>query len=391
MHVIYLLELHDAVATGKYTVGLGQQSMSLCGLAEDSVSMALTVFDRLLKRHGLDASSIGRLDVGSESNPDRAKSIRSHLLGLFGDQYASIAGSDCVQACYGGTAALLNAVAWLSSPLGRGRGFAVVIASDVAVYAPGPARATGGAAAVAILLGNDARSGIKFDLSTLGHAGGHVYDFYKPHPGSEYPCVDGPLSIEAYLQAINSAFSNFKNDSVEVDLKTGFLFHSPYSRIGVKAIKKLGFHDTHLAGVEACLGLSRVVGNSYCASLYVNLMNLLMNIWSGEEFKAVVMCSYGSGAMASVFRLLLNCEVIRKQAWLSGAIEGLKSDLNDRKCVDPREFEELLLERERQFAYPANWKCSSRDFESVREGAFYLSQIDSQLRRNYQRKGPVEK
>lgn len=359
--------------------------------------MALTVFDRLLRRHKLDVAQIGRVDVGSESNPDRAKSIRTHLLGILGGAEGgcavSVAGSDCVQACYGGTAALLNSVAWLSSPMGRGRGLAVVIASDVAVYAPGPARATGGAAAVAILLGLSKSESIKFDLNAVGHAGAHVYDFYKPRPSSEYPCVDGPLSIEAYLQAISSAFEDFKKRSDSIDLSTCFLFHSPYSRIGVKAVKKLGFFDSHLEGVEACLALSRVVGNSYCASLYVNLMNLLMNIYfgGGGELQSVILCSYGSGAMASVFRLELDCESLRREAWLAGAIEGLKSDLSDRSCLSALQFGELLCKREAQFAQPANWKCSSVDFEAVREGAFYLHQIDSQLRRHYQRKSFIGK
>lgn len=354
--------------------------------------MALTVFDRLLRRHNLDVAQIGRVDVGSESNPDRAKSIRSHLLGILGGAegggVVSVAGSDCVQACYGGTAALLNSVAWLSSPVGRGRGLAVVVASDVAVYAPGPARATGGAAAVAILLGLSRNASIKFDLDAIGHAGTHVYDFYKPHPSSEYPCVDGPLSIEAYLKAISHAFEDFKkrsNNIASIDSSTAFLFHSPYSRIGGKAVQRLGFFDTHLEGVEACLGLSRVVGNSYCASLYVNLMNLLMNVYSGQqEVQSVLLCSYGSGAMASVFRLELDCESLRREPWLAGAIESLKSDLEDRKCVTPSEFAELLCKREAQFTQPANWTCSSVDFEAVREGAFYLHQIDSQLRRHYQ-------
>jgi len=30
----------------------------------------------------------------------------------------------------------------------------------------------------------------------------NVYDFYKPIPSSEYPKVDGKVSIECYLKAV---------------------------------------------------------------------------------------------------------------------------------------------------------------------------------------------
>lgn len=61
-------------------------------------------------------------------------------------------GVDCVQACYGGTAAVQNAVNWVESRGWDGR-YAVVVMSDVSVYPAGPARPTSGAGAVALLIG----------------------------------------------------------------------------------------------------------------------------------------------------------------------------------------------------------------------------------------------
>lgn len=52
-------------------------------------------------------------------------------------------GVDCVHGCYGATAALFNAAAWVQSGDWDGR-LAVVVGSDVAMYEPGtPAAATG--------------------------------------------------------------------------------------------------------------------------------------------------------------------------------------------------------------------------------------------------------
>ena len=49
-------------------------------------------------------------------------------------------------------AAFLNAVAWIESSGWDGR-LAIVVCADVAVYPEGPARPTGGAGAVAMLIG----------------------------------------------------------------------------------------------------------------------------------------------------------------------------------------------------------------------------------------------
>ena len=50
---------------------------------------------------------------------------------------------------------MFNAISWVESRAWDGR-LAIVIAADIAVYAPGNARATGGCGAVAMLIGDDA-------------------------------------------------------------------------------------------------------------------------------------------------------------------------------------------------------------------------------------------
>lgn len=37
----------------------------------------------------------------------------------------------------------------------------------------------------------------------------HVYDFYKPDMASEYPTVDGKLSIQCYLHALDTCYQLF--------------------------------------------------------------------------------------------------------------------------------------------------------------------------------------
>lgn len=38
----------------------------------------------------------------------------------------------------------------------------------------------------------------------------NTYDFYKPKLDSEYPIVDGPLSVTTYIAAMDGAYSAFR-------------------------------------------------------------------------------------------------------------------------------------------------------------------------------------
>lgn len=110
------LEAFDGVSAGKYTVGLGQGKMGFCSDREDINSLCLTVVDRLMERNGIDYRDIGRLEVGTETIIDKSKSTKSVLMQLFEDSgNTDIEGVDTTNACYGGTAALFNAVNWIES------------------------------------------------------------------------------------------------------------------------------------------------------------------------------------------------------------------------------------------------------------------------------------
>ena len=165
------LEEYDGVSRGKYTIGLGQRNMGFCTDREDIHSLALTVVHGLMERNNVAFDDIGRLDVGTETIVDKSKSVKTVLMQLFKDcGNTNIEGLDTTNACFGGTQALFNAISWVESSawdgmlidilvhvcilvLGR---FAVVVAADIAVYASGNARPTGGAGAVAMLIGPNA-------------------------------------------------------------------------------------------------------------------------------------------------------------------------------------------------------------------------------------------
>ncbi|KAI0066956.1 hydroxymethylglutaryl-CoA synthase [Artomyces pyxidatus] len=202
------LEVFDGVAKGKYTIGLGQSYMAFADDREDINSMALTVVSSLMSKYNIDPKSIGRLEVGTETIIDKSKSVKTVLMDLFAASgNHDIEGLDSKNACYGSTAALFNAVNWVESRSWDGRN-AIVFAGDIAVYAEGGARPVGGAGACAILIGPDAP--IVFE-PIHGTYMDNTYDFYKPHLSSEYPVVDGPLSVSTYIAAMDGAYSAFRS------------------------------------------------------------------------------------------------------------------------------------------------------------------------------------
>lgn len=110
------LEEFDGVSKGKYTVGLGQKNMGFCGDREDINSLSLTVLNKLMERNSLNPMDIGRLEVGTETLIDKSKSVKSVLMQLFEESgNSSIEGVDTTNACYGGTQALFNSLAWVES------------------------------------------------------------------------------------------------------------------------------------------------------------------------------------------------------------------------------------------------------------------------------------
>ena len=118
------------------------------------VTRDTAVTKNLLEKYEIPTASIGRLDVGTETIIDKSKAVKTTLMDLFPDN-SDIEGIDSKNACYGGTAALFNAVNWVESSSWDGR-YALVVAGDIAIYAEGGARPVGGAGAVAMLVGPDA-------------------------------------------------------------------------------------------------------------------------------------------------------------------------------------------------------------------------------------------
>ncbi|KAK6117109.1 hypothetical protein DH2020_049154 [Rehmannia glutinosa] len=427
-----VLEAHDGASKGKYTIGLDQDCMAFCSEVEDVISMSMTAVTSLLEKYKVDPKQIGRLEVGSETVLDKSKSIKTFLMPIFEKcGNTDIEGVDSTNACYGGTAALFNCVNWVESSSWDGR-YGLVVCTDSAVYAEGPARPTGGAAAIAMLIGPNAP--IAFESKLRASHMAHAYDFYKPDLASEYPVVDGKLSQTCYLMALDSCYKSFCNKYEKLEGKQFsvadadyFVFHSPYNKLVQKSFSRLLFNDFlrsassidgaakeklapfssltidesyqsrdlekasqqvakpfYDAKVQPSTLIPKQVGNMYTASLYAAFASLLHNKHSTLAGQRVVLFSYGSGLSATMFSLRLSEGQHPFSLSNIAAVMNVSEKLKSRHEYPPEKFVETMKLMEHRYGgkdFKPNKDCSL-----LATGTYYLTEVDSKYRRFYSKK-----
>ena len=373
--------------------------MSFCDDREDIYSIALTTLSSLIKKYNIDLKNIGRLEVGTETMLDKSKSVKSVLMQLFEESgNHNVEGIDTVNACFGGTNAVFNAVNWVESSAWDGRE-AIVIAGDIALYKKGNARPTGGAGCVAMLIGPDAP--LAFEPGLRGTHIEHAYDFYKPDLTSEYPYVDGQFSLQCYTKAVDKCYTaynareqalkarmnghaNGNGHHVEEETKTPIdrfdymAFHAPTCKLVSKSYARLLYNDfladpenpafaeiapelrdldykvsltdkniekTFMAltkkrfnaSVQPGIQVATQCGNMYCGSVYGGLIGLIANV--GPKIlqdKRLGIFSYGSGLASALFSLKVVGDTTEMAEKLN-----LQERLDARKMVAPEVYDEV--------------------------------------------------
>nr|VFK79808.1 MAG: hydroxymethylglutaryl-CoA synthase [Candidatus Kentron sp. SD] len=369
---------------GKYTTALLQEAITFCGDEEDVVSMAITAVLRLMARHGIGWDRIGRIEVGTESAVDRSKNVKAHLMALFQRHgQCGIEGIDTYNACHGGTAALFNTVAWCQSEAWDGR-LGIVVAVDIVDLSEEYAFLNG-AAAVAMLIGPEA------PVAVLPERANHMMHTWDPYESvawkNPFPVMpDGEHSIDVYIDCLDGCQKALTARLGGINLLRHddyFVFHCTstylckrgFDQLSRNAEPNLSLTDRlALYQQKAHPGtlLTKQIGSTYAASVYVNLYSLFLHRFDEVAGKTICVYSYGSGAAASMYRL----RVARPPA-----IDHAVPERLDRRIrLDPEQY--LALARQYSAAQD-RFDFTPKDRGNRQADVCYLQRIDEWGRRFY--------
>lgn len=357
------------VDPNKYIKGLGQEKMAVASEADDAVTMAAQAALNILDEE--DKEVIDMVLVGTESGVDNSKSIAVWVHELTGIN-SNARAVELKQACYGTTAGLKMAVGHIMmNPDSK----VLVVASDVARYGVNTGgEPTQGAGAVAMLVSKDPSiATINNDSATYTKS---IPDFWRP-VYSDYAMVDGKYSNEAYLEFLSEVWEQYKETSslTTKDFKT-LLFHTPFTRMGKKALYKLAeveeeneierFMNYH----DASRYYNKKIGNIYTGSLYLSLISLLEQATDLEVGDRIGLYSYGSGAVGEFFSIELQPNF--RDAL---QIDNHEEQLTNRQELNIEDYEDAI-----NFSLPIDGSKYETVKKDVQLGDVILDKVDEHIR-----------
>ncbi|WP_125715291.1 hydroxymethylglutaryl-CoA synthase [Companilactobacillus kedongensis] len=333
---IDVVELAKArnVDPDKFTIGIGQSKQAVPMQYQDSVTMAAEAADQIIS----DDDNIGLVIVGTESSVDESKAAAAFLVDLL-NLPKNIRAFEIKEACYGATAGLKMAEGYVALHPDKK---ALVIASDIARYGINtPGEVTQGAGSVAMMVSQNPRI-LKFDHEEV-YMTKNVGDFWRP-TFSKTAFARGKFSNQVYVEFFSELWKKYQTDfNQTVDNFDTMLFHIPYTKMGMKALKTLKDETDPDKFAElskhyqASIKMSREVGNLYTGSLYLGLISYLINgdPKSGEK---MLMFSYGSGAVGELYSITVQPEF--KKILDS---EKIKKVLNNREKISISDYENIFV------------------------------------------------
>lgn len=294
---------------GNFVDRLFCDERSVVGPFEDVVTMAVNAAHRMLSDE--DRRAIRLLIVGTESAPDQEKPVSSWV-----HRYLELdprcRNFEIKHACYGATAGLQMALAWLSSGLEPGAKALVINTDHALMHLHGAQEPVLGAGAAAVLLSTAPRV-IAYDLGWNGVYAHEVADIFRPAPGVE--TGDADESLASYLDAVDATYDAYcARVGVPVDFDTFFaanVYHVPFGGLAQRAHFRLARRDDTLtkADVEAhwsrksraSLAFNRRMGGVYGAATFVALAGLIEHQTQLGPGDRIGIYAYGSGSCAEFY------------------------------------------------------------------------------------------
>lgn len=311
-------ELPGIVGYGVYTSRFRIKSSGLERavpfLDEDSVTAAVESGKLSLIHSGLDSSLVGKVYVGSESNPYAVKPIASKVAQVLelGEKDGDMQGVDAVDtefACKAGTSMFKDASALVSYP-NSGIKNAMVIGADNSQAAPkgcpgGELDAFVGYGGAAFIIG---KQDVIAEIEGWYSCTSDTPDFWR-RDGEPYPMHGGRFTGDpAYFKHIRkSACKLMERLNLKATDINYFVPHQPNPTFPVRIAKELGFKDEQYM---PSLMINKF-GNTYSGCSLIGLAAIL-DVAKPDE--RILVASYGSGAGSDAYLLRTTSQLIDKRA-----------------------------------------------------------------------------
>ncbi len=301
------------VYTSKFRIKEGDIERSVPFIDEDSITAAVESGKLALIHAGIDSSHVGKVYVGSESNPYAVKPIASKVAQVLklGEEDEDVQGVDAVDtefACKAATSMFKDATSLVSYPKSNIE-YAMVIGADNSQAAPrdcpgGELDLFVGYGAAAFIFGkHDVIAQIEGWYSCTSD----TPDFWR-RDGEQHPMHGGRFTGDpAYFKHVRKSAKKLME---RLNLKTSdisyFVAHQPNVQFPVRIAKELGFKE------EQYMPMLQVVkfGNTYSGASPVGLAAVLD---VAKPDNRILVASYGSGAGSDAYSLIVTSQILDKR------------------------------------------------------------------------------
>lgn len=301
------------VYTSRFRIKEGGIERAVPFMDEDSITAAVEAGKIALIHSGINSANVGKVYVGSESNPYAVKPIASKVAQVLklGKEDGDVQDVDAVDtefACKAATSMFKDAAALVSYP-GSGMKNTMVIGADNSQAAPrgcpgGELDLFVGYGGAAFIFG---KHDVVAEIEGWCSVTSDTPDFWR-RDGEPYPMHGGRFTGDpAYFKHVKKAVTKLLNKfSLKPHDVAYFVPHQPNPAFPVKVARDLGFKDEQYA----CSLQVNKFGNTYSGCSPVGLAAVL-DIAKPEEY--ILLASYGSGAGSDAYLFRTTSQLLDKR------------------------------------------------------------------------------
>lgn len=299
--------------TSRFRIRDGGIERAIPFIDEDSITAAVEAGKLALIHSGVQSSQVGKVYVGTESNPYAVKPIASKVAQVLklGEEEEDMQGVDAIDtefACKAATSMFKDATALVNYPKSNIR-YAMVIGVDNSQAAPrdcpgGELDFFVGYGGAAFLFG---KQDVIAEIEDWYSCTSDTPDFWRrdgePHPMHGGRFTGDPAYFKHVRKAAKKLMEKASLQACDID---HFVAHQPNPQFPVKIAKELGFKE------EQYMPMLQVVkfGNTYSGASLVGLAAVL-DVAKPDE--SILVASYGSGAGSDAYLLRTTSQLVEKR------------------------------------------------------------------------------